>query len=84
MAEEEKDLEEELRQGYVEQVRGISLVGPWVKNGCRYVRLAGSVEHGVLIQAYKVNYLQIVQPPRVAYPGNLQPPRVALQGSLTG
>ena len=61
MAEEEKDLEEELRQGYVDQVRGISKAGPWVKNGCRYVRLAGSVEHRVLVQAYKVNHLQTLQ-----------------------
>jgi len=61
MAEEEKDLEEELRQGYVEQVRGISQAGPWVNYGCGYVRLAGSVGSEVLIQAYKVNYLQILQ-----------------------
>ena len=35
------------------------------------IYLAGSVEHGVLVQAYKFNYLQIIQSPRVAYPGNL-------------
>ena len=35
------------------------------------IHLAGRVEHEVLVQAYKVNYLQIVQPHREAYPGNL-------------
>jgi len=93
MAEEERDLEEEPRQGYVEQERGISLAGPWDKYGrsCdnqellrELIYLAGSVEDEVLVQAYKVIYLQIVQPPRVAYPCNIQPPKVASQGSLPG
>ena len=60
MAEEEKDLEEEVRLGHVEQLRGISVAGPWVKYGRRYdnnellrelIHHAGSVEHEVLVQA---------------------------------